>query len=571
MYQVGFGKQKITAFVKGIHMMGWCKPGNYVEGVESDLFARVAVIELGEKKVAIVVTDTAFMTLAIRQKVLNILQTEHATLGYDEHNVMMSCTHTHSAPGGTSHYLIYNLTTPGYSEEVTQTYVQGIVEAILQAEERKQPAQLFYGHSPFAEHIPVAFNRAIEAWNQNPENEKLDVQNRHLAVDRNAYQISVVSLEGTPLGVLNFFAVHTTTVHNDKRLISSDNKGYAAEAFEAAMQAQNPAFVAIFGQGCAGDVSPNFIKHSGDKETRGETPDDFQNRKIHGTYQMEKALELLKNIPHQTQISEQLDYRLGYFDLSSTIVDPEFTDGIEGLRTADPCFGTQFLIGTAEGLGLPKYLTRLVARFAKSRNERLKKRNPYYVELEKWHGEKIIFINHKKGEFAGTSEVHRYPIPSFVDPFLGEIKRLSRAGEFKNPKYPFVPTILPLQVIKIGDIVIAAAPTELTTTCGKRIQKQMFQAFKNLKGAIVMGYTNAYASYTTTPEEYSIQGYEGGSTLFGKYTLPAYQTHFKYLIHQLHKPESQRDKIQLFPPVFVEEDLQNRLYEPFKFTGIVRP
>jgi neutral ceramidase len=37
----------------------------------------------------------------------------------------------------------------------------------------------------------------------------------------------------------------------------------------------------------------------------------------------------------------------------------------------------------------------------------------------------------------------------------------------------------------------------------------------------------------TTPEEYQLQQYEGGSTLFGKYTLPAYQQEFAGLAKAL--------------------------------------
>lgn len=39
---------------------------------------------------------------------------------------------------------------------------------------------------------------------------------------------------------------------------------------------------------------------------------------------------------------------------------------------------------------------------------------------------------------------------------------------------------------------------------------------------VVAGLTNTYASYVTTPEEYSVQRYEGGFTLYGPHTLAAY-------------------------------------------------
>ncbi len=67
---------------------------------------------------------------------------------------------------------------------------------------------------------------------------------------------------GTPLGMINFFAVHCVSMNNTNTLVSSDNKGLASLLFEADM---NPAgtlfgqgkFVAAFGQSNEGDVSPN--------------------------------------------------------------------------------------------------------------------------------------------------------------------------------------------------------------------------------------------------------------------------------------------------------------------------
>ena len=46
---------------------------------------------------------------------------------------------------------------------------------------------------------------------------------------------------------------------------------------------------------------------------------------------------------------------------------------------------------------------------------------------------------------------------------------------------------------------------------------------------VIAGLTNAYSQYITTFEEYQIQRYEGGSTLFGPHTLSAYIQEFKKL------------------------------------------
>jgi neutral ceramidase len=43
-----------------------------------------------------------------------------------------------------------------------------------------------------------------------------------------------------------------------------------------------------------------------------------------------------------------------------------------------------------------------------------------------------------------------------------------------------------------------------------------------IEDVLVTGYSNAYIHYVTTPEEYDVQRYEGGSTLFGRWELGAF-------------------------------------------------
>ena len=54
-------------------------------------------------------------------------------------------------------------------------------------------------------------------------------------VDKTLTQMQFIGADDKPLGVINWFAVHPTSMNNTNRLVSSDNVGYASILFEKTM------------------------------------------------------------------------------------------------------------------------------------------------------------------------------------------------------------------------------------------------------------------------------------------------------------------------------------------------
>lgn len=54
-------------------------------------------------------------------------------------------------------------------------------------------------------------------------------------VDKEMVQLKFVSAEGKPLGVINWYAVHGTSMNSSNCLVTSDNVGYASILFEKDM------------------------------------------------------------------------------------------------------------------------------------------------------------------------------------------------------------------------------------------------------------------------------------------------------------------------------------------------
>ncbi len=535
----GASKQKITPKVYDIGMFGWSMTFNVVKGVHSDLFSRAFYFEKNNRKAVYVLVDLGSISLRIFKEVCRRIKENYPGLGLSEQNIMLTATHTHSAPGGYSEYFLYLITIPGFSFEVFETIVSGIVRSIVRASKNKEEAVSYYVSGEFPKEIPVAFNRRVKAYNRNPDVRKVSMKNSHLAIDRTMYLLRVDSVKGKPLGLLAWFGVHATCVHNDKNLISSDNKGLAAEGFEKAMNARNPEFVAGFPQTYPGDVSPNFKKHRlGDME-RGVTPDDFKNAQINAQFHIELANELFRKAISYPLKMDGIKSLLWFVDMSKISIDKTLGGG----RTAYPAIGSEFFLGTKEGPGTSFFVNQLALLITALHGKLYDKPN---------HGNKKIIINSLKRHFLNRP-IEELPIPE-VDTTIKIIRRCAR--ENLIPKYSLTPYILPVQAFRLGELIVTGFPTELTTVSGMRIKKYLKKFQSDEEKIIVNSYANAYAGYTTTPEEYSQQLYEGASTHFGPRTLLAYMTVIRQILEEM---EKENPDVSLLRPFEVGKETLKKL------------
>jgi neutral ceramidase len=97
-------------------------------------------------------------------------------------------------------------------------------------------------------------------------------------------------------------------------------------------------------------------------------------------------------------------------------------------------------------------------------------------------------------------------------------------GALLNRVVPVVAQRVPVQLLRIGPLYLIGIPGEVTITAGLRLRRTVAGIVgADLQDVLVAGYSNGYIHYVTTPEEYDAQQYEGGSTLFGRWELPALQ------------------------------------------------
>ncbi|GAB4823044.1 hypothetical protein N2152v2_010090 [Parachlorella kessleri] len=329
---------------------------------------------------------------------------------------------------------------------------------------------------------------------------------------------------GSGIGALTWFPVHCTSMNNTNRLVSADNKGAASQFMEkwALQQAGSnegqpplsPEFVAAFAQANVGDTSPNiqgaFCRDTGlpcdavhstcdgrVKECIGRGPgwpNNFESTQVIGQRQADKTQDLwqLANFT----VSGPIDYRHAFLDMRS--IQVEASEHTREGKTCLPAMGMAFAAGTTDGPGAFDFVQsdtngtafwRLVRNFIRKPTK----------QQEDCHAPKPILLD--------VGEMH-YP-------------------------YEWVPYIVEIQILRVGQLVILCVPGEFTTMSGRRLRNAVRDMVEEAWGPnvhlVVAGLTNTYASYITTFEEYQVQRYEGGFTLFGPHTLDAYIQEFKKL------------------------------------------
>jgi neutral ceramidase len=460
-------------------MLGYGKADQVSAGIHTRLRSRAFVIvdAVTGRRVLLSVSDLPLMFDSVHREVLRRLVERFGEL-YTDANVMLTVTHTHCGPGGYSHHHVYNTTTHGFHRKTFRAIVAGIVEAIGHAHDDVAPATLSLARG---ELVDASVNRSPQSFARNPLTDKeffpgaIDPQTTLLRIDRAAETV----------GAINWFATHGTSMTNRNLLISGDNKGYAAYHWERVIRRADyladgqPDFISAFAQTNAGDMSPNLHRGPG----RGPTDDEFENARIIGQRQSDAAAELARQ-PGEP-VSGGVDVRLTYVDLADVTVRPEFTGDGASHRTSGPTAGAAAIAGTDEGRGFPG--------FRQGKNA--------FLDAMSQHA--VYRLSRRERDAQAP-------------------KAIIVPGATLNRVAPFVQHRVPVQLVRIGQLYLLGIPGEVTIVAGLRMRRAVAAVVgADLRNVLVAGYCNAYIHYVTTPEEYDVQRYEGGSTLFGRWEAPA--------------------------------------------------
>ena len=242
MYQVGWDKQQIKVIPKGYAMFGYGQWSHRAYEQRTALYARsVSIVDQQHNRLLICCLDLGCITHAMRsQTVARLIETLGSA--FDENQLVLMATHTHSGPGGCGHEALYNMPTPGFVPEHLNAIVEALVQSIKNAIASEQDTEIFLSTQHFPEQIPIAWNRSINAYNRNPEVKPHTEAETHLALNREMQLIGFYR-EQKLQSFISLFGVHATCLGNSLNAYDGDNKGYAAAFSEQALirQANNAA------------------------------------------------------------------------------------------------------------------------------------------------------------------------------------------------------------------------------------------------------------------------------------------------------------------------------------------
>lgn len=489
-YRIGRAASDITLPVWGVQMLGYVHPDQIGQGLRQRQYARTFVIAdaLDRSRLAYVTCDIAFATHTVKLAVLERLQ-KSLPDRYTHANLILAGTHTHGAPGGYHHHLSTSVLGGDFFVQAFDALVEGVTESIIAADADLRPGRIILAQGDVAE---ANANRSLVAYRNNPADERAAYKTD---VDKTMTLLKFVREDGT-IGLLNWFAVHPTSVNFHYRLTTSDNKGYAAYLVEEAHGARHRGgveFVAAFANTNCGDSTPNL-----NLDATGPGQTDLESCTIIGRRQADAAQRLCDG--DGEDLSGPIQVIHTFVDFSRLAVEPEFTaDGSH--RTCPSAWGYAFAAGSeAEGGGIPVF------------REGMTKSDPAVDAVVR----------------LALPQVRT--TPEFLE--CQKPKAVLIASGLANP--PMHEQVLPLALVRIGQLAFVVGPAEFTTMSGRRFRAAVGRELGiDPRYVIVAGYSNDFAGYVTTWHEYQLQQYEGGHTLFGPWTEAGYRQEFVRLARAL--------------------------------------
>lgn len=446
----------------GMPKAGYSANAHDGDGFRTRLHARVLHLRSSEASIALVQCDLLGGSSVLQHLVADVVAGEtDLRVG----GVFIGATHTHAGPGqflGTDFYNRFASNRSGFDPAFTQFLVEAISDAVLRAVATRRPARLAVGRR---EVWGLTRNRSHgpHVCNETVADKRTQPQRKFVAVNPALELIRVDTIDDdgstTPLAATVVFSIHGTGIPQQAREYNADLWAYTVgELRQRILDGTGHAPVVGAIEGTHADVAPAIRP---------------------GAAGHVEAARVGRSIGAQAAAL--------WSDIGDALSD-DVTLGA-GLREVDleksPTIGGATLpqrpaVGAALVAGAHENLTPVIWRippFAPGKPKKWGTDNP---QGAKW--------------VLGTR---------WLQPLVLPLRSF--------------PRMLPVQVLRIGPVLIVGLPFEVTVESGRRISREVMAGCSDptIERTVVSSVANEYSGYVATAEEYSRQHYEGGHTLYG--------------------------------------------------------
>lgn len=441
----------------GMPLAGYSSNAHFAQGFRTRLYARVIYLKSGNCAIALVQCDLLSGSSLVQKKIAQLVS-KTTDLSYE--SIMMAGIHTHSGPGNYFESNFYNRfasNASGFDQEYFNFLSNQIATAIIKAYSARKPARIAYGTRQL---YGFTRNRSLNAFTANSN---VSTNNPLKAVNPFMHMLRVDIIdEGKqkPLAAFTVFSIHGTAIPNTNTLYSGDVFAYIERELEWEIQRLGiNGFVHAVCNGTHADNAPNIPKGR----------QGFEEAKQLGIQLGKQSIILYNEL--QSQFTEHTSIKSILREID---VYKEPAIGTVALCT--PKVGNTLLAGASDGGPTP---------FVSS------------IPLFKEGSKSCVPIGCQKQKIITGG-----PLQPLI-----------------LPKNDF-PHNLIFQAIRINNILLLPVPFEVTFESGNRISTAVKQLSASTIIPIIISCANGYTGYCTTPEEYSMQRYEGGHTLYGPNTQP---------------------------------------------------
>jgi len=465
-FQAGIAITDITP-PPGLPLAGYSALSSDSKGFRTRLKARAFYFKpINDKPVVIVTCDLLSGSRILHRSVSEKIA---AKTDVSASGLVLYGTHTHTGPGNYFSSQFYNSNASnrsGFDYQLFQFLSTQISDAIIQAYTNQKPAKISTGLTAV---LNTTRNRSLPAYLNNKtilSKKNIDI---YSAVNPKLFMIRIDTLSEKrtyePSGIISFFSIHPNiSPKNLESLYSGDIIAYIEKDLEnAIIERYHPDVhpVHAFINMTHGDNNPNLPEN-----------ENFVSARKLGQDISKKAIDLYESLSQSMKQDIQIKFR-------SKDIDVLKQNTINAISLcSQPMIGCSVL-GGAKGKGsLLQYIPPFAPGWPK-----------------KW--------------FTSSCQGVKQRVLGPIHPLF-----------FPKHHYPYD---LMGQIIQIDNFIILPLPFEITCEAGKRMANDVLSICKNnnmteIKHVLPTSCANGYWGYVVTIEEYQLQYYEGGHTLYGPNT-----------------------------------------------------